>query len=344
VRWVADAHGERGTAAAGIVAGVPRRRASIVLALALIVAAGCSGPAVTSPGGAGDGPETPEITVGTLPIVDVAPIHVAIEEGLFAAEGLSVSVEVTQGGAAAIPALIGGDLDIAYGAWPSFLIANQEGLALRAVADGTAARPGFTQLLALPGSGLEGNPAGLEGTRIAVNTLGNLGELAVRSALVDAGLASDAAQLVEIGFPEMTAALERGDVDVIWASEPVATLARETVGAVLVVDSYVGAMEGFPVAGYQASAAFAEANPRTVAAFRRALEAAVERIVAEPGLVAEIAPGFTNLTPELAGQVALPEFRARLDPAELMRVHDYLLDFGLLAAPLDVPALLAPGD
>ena len=42
-------------------------------------------------------------------------------------------IEVTQGGAAAIPALVGGDLDIAYGAWPSFLIANAQGLELRAV-------------------------------------------------------------------------------------------------------------------------------------------------------------------------------------------------------------------
>jgi NitT/TauT family transport system substrate-binding protein len=304
--------------------------------------AACASPSPSVTDGAA--PEQAEITVGTLPIVDVAPIHIAIDEGLFAAEGLTVTVEVTQGGAAAIPALVGGDLDIAYGAWPSFLIANAEGLELRAVADGTAARPGFTELLAMPGSDLEGNPAGLAGTRIAVNTLGNLGELAVRSALVEAGLESDAAELVEIPFPDMGAALERGDVDVIWASEPVATLARETLGAVVVIDSYVGAMEGFPVAGYQASADFVEANPRTVAAFQRAMAAAVERIAADPDLVPSIAPSYTNLEPDLAGQVALPDFRARLDTANLQRVHDFLVEFGLLDSPIDVEALVVPWD
>jgi NitT/TauT family transport system substrate-binding protein len=319
---------------------VPDRRRAFILAVALLLGA-CASPSA-SPSAADDAPEQAEITVGTLPIVDVAPIHLAIEEGLFAAEGLTVTVEVTQGGAAAIPALMGGDLDIAYGAWPSFLIANAQGLELRAVADGTAARPGFTELLAMPGSPLEGNPAGLAGTRIAVNTLGNLGELAVRSALVEAGLEPDAAELVEIPFPDMGAALERGDVDVIWASEPVATLARETLGAVLVIDSYVGSMEGFPVAGYQASAAFVEANPRTVAAFQRALAAAVERIAEDPDLVPRIAPEFTNLEPELASQVSLPDFRARLDAADLQRVHDFLLEFGLLEAELDVEALVTP--
>ena len=315
-----------------------RRTAFAVILAALTVACAAASPPTPS----GDAPEDAELTVGTLPIVDVAPIHVAIDEGLFAAEGLAVELEVVAGGAAAIPALMGGDLDIAYGAWPSFLIANQQGLELRAVADGTAARPGFTQLLAMPGSGLEGNPAGMAGRRIAVNTLGNLGELAVRSSLVDAGLDAEAAELVEIGFPDMTAALGRGDVDVIWASEPVATLARDELGAVLVVDSYVGEMEGFPVAGYQSSAEFAETNPNTVAAFQRALEAAVRRIEEDPDLVRRIAPDFTNLEPQLTGQIALPEYRAVLDPARLRRVHDYLLDFGLLETTLDVDRLVVP--
>lgn len=307
-----------------------------LLALALAVAA-CGG---GSPGASAGGGQLTELTVGTLPIVDVAPIHLAIRDGLFAEEGLSVEVVVTQGGAAAIPALVGGDLDIAYGAWPSFLIANSQGLELRAVADGTRARPGFTELLAMPGSDLEGDPAALAGRRIAVNTLGNIGELAVRAALVRAGLEPDAATLIEVPFPDMAAALERGDVDAIWASEPVATLARETLGAVLVTDSYVEDMEAFPVAGYQATADFVEANPDTVAGFQRALAQAVDALVADPELAGEIAPSFTNLDADLAGRVAMPEFRATLEVADLERVQDRLLEFGLLDEPLDVAALV----
>lgn len=314
---------------------------TIVLSALALFAGGCAAPAAPSvPGG---GPERERITVGTLPIVDAAPIQIAIDEGYFAEQGLTVEVEVVQGGAAAIPALIGGDLHIAYGAWPSFLRANAEGLELRAVADGTRARPGFTELLALPGSGLEDNPAGLAGRRIAVNTLGNIGELAVRAALVRAGLDPDAAELVEIPFPDMTAALERGDVDVIWASEPAATLARDALGAVLVTDSYVDEMEAFPVAGYQATEGFVADHPRTVAAFRRALEQAVERIDEDPGLVASVAPSFTNLDPQLAERVAMPEFRARLEVADLERVQDLMLELGMLEGPLDLDALVAAG-
>lgn len=306
----------------------------------MLGASGCGGPSGQP---SGDGGGMRAITVGTLPIVDAAPIHLAIEEGYFADEGLSVTVEVVQGGAAAIPALIGGDLDIAYGAWPSFLKANAEGLVLRAVADGTRAQTGFTELLALRTSGLERHPAGMAGKVIAVNTLGNIGELAVRAALVRAGLDAGAAQLVEIPFPEMTAALERGDVDVIWASEPVATITRDALDVVLVTDSYVDEMAGFPVAGYQATAEFVTANPDVVAAFRRALSRAVERIGADPSVVSELAPSFTNLERDLAARVAMPEFRARLDVADLERVQEMMLGLGLLEGPLDIPSLIADG-
>ncbi len=285
-------------------------------------------------------PERTEITVGLLPIVDVAPVHLAIARGLFEAEGLSVTTEIVQGGAAAIPALVGGDLDIAYGAWPSFLIANQEGIALRAIADGVAASPGFTEFLALPGSNLEGDPAGMAGATIAVNTLGNIGELAVRSTLEAAGVDPDDVQLIEIPFPDMGAALERGDVEVIWASEPVPTIVKSGLDAVVVTDSFVGDLAGFPVAGYQATAEFTDENPNTVAAFQRALAAAGELSRDDPSLVVQLVPEYTGLAADLAGEIALPVYGGAIDASILQRVNDYLVTFGMLADGLDIAALV----
>lgn len=285
-------------------------------------------------------PEITDLTVGTLPIVDVAPVHIAIAEGLFEDEGLTVTPEVMQGGAAAIPALVSGDLDIAFGAWPSLLLANQQGIELRAIADGVAADEGFTQFLAMPDSGLEGNPAGLEGKTIAVNTLNNLGELAVRWTLEAAGVDFESVQLVEIPFPDMGAALERGDVDVIWASEPIPTIVKDELDAAVVVDSFVGEMDAFPVAGYQATEDFVAANPRTVAAFQRALAAAVALCAADRSVVIDAVPRYTNLTADLAEAIALPAYRAALEASVLQRVNDYLVEFELLEPGLDIEALV----
>ena len=297
-----------------------------------------------APSEAAGEPEITELTVGTLPIVDVAPVYLAINEGLFEAQGLSVTPEVMQGGAAAIPALQGGDLDIAFGAWPSFLIANQGGIDLRAVADGVAAAPGFTEFLALPDSGLEGNPEGLAGTTIALNTLGNLGELATRVTLENAGLAWEDVTAVELPFPDMGAALEGGTVDVIWSVEPGVTGNKNGIGAVTVVDSYVGDMEGFPVAGYMVTAEFAEANPNTVAAFVRALELAVDMIADDEQAVVDTILTYTELPPELVEKLSLPEYRATIDASVLQRVYDQMLQYDMGEEGLDIESLVLSSD
>jgi ABC-type nitrate/sulfonate/bicarbonate transport system substrate-binding protein len=288
----------------------------------------------------GGEPEIAEITVGVLPIVDVAPVYLAIEEGLFEDEGLTVSPEVMQGGAAAIPALQGGDLDIAFGAWPSFLIANQEGIELRAVADGVAAAAGFTEFLALPDSGYEGDPSALAGTTIALNTLGNLGELALRDTLVDAGLEYSDVTAVEIPFPEMGAALDGGSVDVVWSVEPGVTGNKANLGALTVIDSYIDDMEGFPVAGYFVTGEFAEQNPNTVASFTRAVEAAADMLNDDPDLRVEIVQTYTELPPELLENVSFPEYRGELDIAQLERVYEKMLEHEMIEEGLDIGALV----
>jgi NitT/TauT family transport system substrate-binding protein len=285
-------------------------------------------------------PELSELTVGTLPIVDVAPVYIAIEQGLFEAEGLTVTPEVMQGGAAAIPALQGGDLDMAFGAWPSFLIANQRGIPLRAVADGVVGVEGFTEFLAKPDSGLQGNPAGMAGKKVAVNTLGNVAELNLRYTLDQAGVDYSTVTPVELPFPDMGAALDGGSVDVIWTVEPGVTATKANLGAEVVSEAYVGDMANWPVAGYFVTQEFADQNPNTVAAFSRALEAAAQLARDDPTVLPDIVQTYTSIPPELTQQLTYPEYRGALDPAQLQRVYDLLLQYEMIDEGLDVNGLV----
>jgi len=327
----------------------PRRSIPFVAILVCLIVSACSGPGASDDASPAMGPsgqasvgapEVRELTVGVLPIVDVAPVHLAIDAGLFEREGLTVTPELVQGGAAAIPALQADDLDLAYGAWPSFLIANQQGIDLRAVTDGVVATDGFSQLLAGADSGLEGNPAGLAGTTVALNTLGNIGELTLRETLTDAGLAYDDVAVVEIPFPEMGAALDSGSVEVIWASEPGVTANTTTLGAVTVIDSYVDDMSAFPVAGYFTTAEFAAANPNTVAAFTRAIQEAADMLNRDRDRLVEVVAGYTELPTELLEEVSFPEYRGDLEVTQLERVYEKLLEHGLIDEGLDVRSLV----
>lgn len=317
-----------------------KRFPSTLLVGALLAGlAACGGPpaSATEPVGL----EKAAITVGVLPIVDVAPVYLALERGLFEAEGLTVTVELVQGGAAAIPALVSGDLDVTYGNWVSFLLANQEGIELRAVAAGVTSAPGFTEFLALPDSDLDGDPSRLAGTTVALNTLNNIGELALRSTLRDGGLNIDDVEMLEVPFPEMGAALERRDVDVIWASEPVPTTVKAAQDAVVVADSYLGEMEDFPVAGYQATADFVAEHPHTVAAFQRAMAAAIALMASGDASPLDVIPRYSGLPADVASELALPRYEAEIEAATLARVRDLLVEFGMLEAGMDVEPLVA---
>ena len=68
--------------------------------------------------------ELTEISVGVIPIVDVAPIYLGVQEGIFEEHGLEVELTLAQGGAAIIPAIQSGDFDFGFSNITSLVIAN----------------------------------------------------------------------------------------------------------------------------------------------------------------------------------------------------------------------------
>lgn len=331
----------------------------VLVVLALVGVAGCSQPesaaqeqtsvqAATSSGGAEadaaprDVPEKTEITLGLLPLIDVAPIYIGIEEGLFEREGLTIDIQLVQGGAAAIPAMVAGELDLTFGAYPSTMTGVANGLDLRIIAEGNRASPGFSNIVALPDSGLEGDVAALEGKRVGLNTFANVAELTTRSVIEAAGADYAEVDAVEIPFPEMVPTLERGELDAIFAVEPFDTIAQSSLDAVVVADPYSGETEGLPVAGYYATGNFATNFPNTVAAFQRALIAATDIAADDPERVVDVLPSYSELDAQAAATVTQPEFVARIDRAEIQRIVDLMVAFEFLEQPVDLDRIIVP--
>lgn len=311
----------------------------------VVSATGDDGADGLSPGADGPSPGAPErteLTIGLLPLIDVAPIYIGIEEGLFEREGLTIDVQTVQGGAAAIPAMVAGELDLTMGAYPSTMSGVANGLDLRIIAECNRASPDFSNLVALPDSGLEGDVAGLEGKRVGLNTFANVAELATRSVIEAAGADYDEVEAVEIPFPEMVPTLERGELDAIFAVEPFDTIAQSSLDAVVVTDPYIGETEALPVAGYYATGNFAANFPNTIAAFQRALVAATDIARDDPDRVVQVLPTYTTLDARAAASVTQPEFVARIDRAQVRRVVDLMVKFELLDEALDLDEIIVP--
>jgi NitT/TauT family transport system substrate-binding protein len=295
----------------------------------------------TEPDGGG---ELTPVTVGILPIADLAPLYHAIDQGYFEEEGLDVSMEIGQGGAALVPAVVNGDYQFAFGNYVSLMLARQNNVGVsivQNVVDGAeSADRGTNALLVSPDSGIE-DVEGLAGQRFAVSTINNVAEVTIRTTLRNAGVDDSGIEFVELPFPDMNAAVEAGEVDVAWQAEPFVTIG-EGAGLVNVVDPMHGTMPSMPLAGMFASDQWLAENPDLAEAFvsglRRGMEDASDADAMKAAIVAN-----TQTDEGLADQIALANWNPDLDEDKLAEIGALATEYGILEAEPDMETLVWSG-
>lgn len=294
--------------------------ACLGLALAL---AGCGGSGLSA--GTDGGPQ--DLRVGVIPIVDVAPVHLGMQHGFFEDEGLSLQLEAGRGGAAIIPGVVGGSLDIGFGNNTSLLLAASKGLPLQVIASGvySTGEPGedYVELLVDAGSPIR-SAADLAGRTVAVNTLQNLGDTSVRDSVRDAGGDPAAVKFVEMPFPTMNAALADGDVDAIWQVEPFLALAKAQ-GHRVIASPLVDVKPELMVSTFFATEQYAEQHPEIVTRFKAAIDRSLSYAQQHPDEVREIIPSYLEVPPEVAADMVLPAWDPRIDSG----TFDVLTDLGI---------------
>ncbi|MEV5410214.1 ABC transporter substrate-binding protein [Thermopolyspora sp. NPDC052614] len=297
---------------------------------------GCSG-AKENPSA---GLERTQLTVGTIPVVDTAPLEIAVRRGLFKAEGLDVKLKVVAGGAEAIPLMRSGELQISIGAYvPYFNMVATKQADLKIVAEGSQSAPG-THLIVVPPDSPIRTPQDLKGKKIAVNTKYSVASMLVRVAAKAYGVTLDEERnFVETPFPQMQAALTSKKVDAAQVVEPFGTQIAQATGARVIWDTSQAATKEFPISGYAALTDFVTKNPKTVAAFQRALAKGQALATDRATLIATI-PQFTQISPELANNVAIVNFPTSVNATRLQRVADTMREYDLLKDDLDVAKMI----
>ena len=75
------------------------------------------------------------LKVGYLPLTDFLGMYAAIEQGYMADEGLKLELQAMAGGATIIPAIVGGSLDFGISNYVSVIVANGQGIKIKAFSD-----------------------------------------------------------------------------------------------------------------------------------------------------------------------------------------------------------------
>ncbi|MCZ2806739.1 ABC transporter substrate-binding protein [Modestobacter sp. VKM Ac-2983] len=319
-----------------------RRLLAPITALALLTTA-------TACGGSADEPTTEtegglaQVTVGIIPIIDVAPIYLGQEQGFFEERGIELELVPGSGGAAAVPGVVAGDFDFAFGNVTSLLLAQTQGLPLQIVSNGTASTgdpaTDFSAVV-VPADSPVQTAADLAGKTVAVNNFKNIGEVTIRKAVEDAGGDSSTVNFVELPFPDMPAAIANGNVDAAWVVEPFVTVATGQ-GARAVVRNFAEPVEDLTVATYFTTEQMLAENPDLVDDFQAAMTESLQYAQENPDELRRIITTYTSITPETAEQIALPSFPEEINVESMETVAELMAEYGITEETADVDALLA---
>jgi len=240
----------------------PRHALIVSAAAVTMLATGCSS------GGSGGGapqfkPEKTNIVVDAFPAIDSAGLYMAQDQGLFAAQGLHVTIVPVKTPPPSTQDLVNGQIhgqyDITAGDYVTY-IKDQLGIDapqanLRIIAESSFLQPNVLTLLTKGGSEIS-SVGQLKNKVVSVNAQNDIGTLLVDSLLIAHGLRPVQVHYANVPFPAVAPTLTNPttSVSASFAPEPFASLGEEQAGLQELADLDQGATQDFPIQGYAVTA------------------------------------------------------------------------------------------
>jgi len=313
-----------------------------VLALGV---AGCGDDDSDGGGGSG-GSERATVTVGVIPIADVAPLFLGRDQGFFDDENLTVKTQFAEGGAVIVPSVVNGDFDFGFSNNVSLFIAQSENLPLKIVTQGVLGGENDKEAwanLMVKKDGPISSPKDLEGKTIAVNTLKNICEVTIKASLEKEGVDVGTLEFQEIPFPDMNGALAADRVDGLCQVEPFVSQGAQE-GFRGIDPFYVGTAPNLSVATYFTSDREIEENADVVERFMKAMNRSLDYAAKHEDEVRKIIPEYTEIPPEAAEAITLPQWSSSLELDTLETLGADTKKFGLIDEEPDLEALIHQSD
>jgi NitT/TauT family transport system substrate-binding protein len=289
-----------------------------------------------------------KIRVGTIPIVDAAPLMIGISKGFFRQEGLEVDTTPAPGGAALLPSLAAGQFQFAFANTTSALLAIGEGLEFKFVTAGCSTAdhgPDLAGLMARVDGGINLGKD-LAGKRLAVNNRNNIMWIRAAAWVDRTGGESERVNFVEIPFPQMVDALVNNQVDAAMVNEPFLTVGLQNHGDKVKVLSWPMS-ETAPngvVSEYLATKDYIAQNPQIVESFARAFAHGTDWVLKNKGTPEweqEVA-AYTRIAPERLRGTALPVYDRVIEPQKIQDMIELMHKYKILKAKLNVADLIHP--
>lgn len=296
----------------------------------------------SSTGSKSGGGNATKVSVGIIPIVDVAPIYLGKQKGYFKAQKIDLTLVPGSGGAAAVPGVVSGQFKFAFGNVTSLLLANEKGLKLKVVTNGAASTgeegKDFGAVVVPKGSPIK-TAKDLVGKTVAVNNLKNIGDTSVRASVRKAGGDASDIKFVELAFPDMPAAVQGKKVDAAWVVEPFLSQTRGQ-GAQVVAWNFVDTAPDLTIATYFTTADVVEKEADLTKRFKAAMDQSLAYAESHPDEVRSILLTYTKIPKEVTEKITLPKWPPEVNRASVEKLSELMTEDKLVEKQPDVGALL----
>jgi NitT/TauT family transport system substrate-binding protein len=319
------------------------------IAIALLALSGCGALTASAGSTSPNGLQKTTLNVAVVPAVDSAGFFVAMHEGLFKEQGLTIHYTPAVSSDEVIDQQIAGQYDITGGNYVSYIqhyVDDHQPLEI--IAEGSVMQQGTQAIYTMPNSKIK-TLAQLKGHLLGINAPLNINYLLAASVLTENGVKLSQVRFptAPIPFPIMAAQLAAGKIDAAAMPEPFATAAEQQYGAVELADLNQGATVQFPIQGYVVTKSWAEQNPGTLKAFLAALTEGQEiadtsRAAVEQAMEDLNGPQNGQIPPIVAAVMAVNIYPTAIDKVRIQRVADVMYQFGLLRSPFDVTPMIGP--
>lgn len=318
----------------------PRNLMKRALASAAVLCAGAllSMPAYSA--------ELHKLRMAVVPAAGNLPVYVANAKGYFKDEGLDFEMLLINSGPGAASAVVSKSADVGWGGILPTVAARAQGIPFKFIIGGyTEQKPTYadTVMLASIKSGIN-DIKDLKGKVVAVNNAGGVNDLQVRIKLKEADIPVDSVQILTVPFPQMQAALELGNADVVATVSPFSTSILQRKLGKVIASGYVKEADltkPIPVAGVYATEEWIKGNADTVARLKRAIDKANQLIKSNPQEAKQILQKQMKLAPALIEALVLPPYDTGIDPAGVQAVMDAAYSVGILKEPMKAESVIS---
>jgi NitT/TauT family transport system substrate-binding protein len=279
----------------------------------------------------------------TIPIDGGAQAWYAQSQGFFQAAGITPQIDSISNGSAITAGVIGGTIDVGYSAFLTLAAAHEKGVAISVIAPaGSYLSRAPISTLMVPIDSAAKTAKDLNGKIVAVNGLKNITQLATEAWSDQNGGDWKSLNFVEMGFPEMPAALAAHRVDAAFVSEPIVSSALRSGVARNIGTPYDAIAPEFTISVWFVTSAWSKANPGLVRRLSNVFRQTSAWANGHDADSAQILSGITKLPLAVVGGMTRSRFAETVSAKNLQPIIDRAAHYGLLTKPFPAADLIDP--